>query len=377
MFFDNASTTKMDEDVLRELVEFNDKYFYNPGALYENGRNVKSIVEDSRKQILRLLGANDGRLVFTASASEANNLAILGVTNKSMKKILVSVGEHPSVYNTAMELKTRGYNVEFVKLSKDGCVDTLDFKNKMTEDVGFVSIMHVSNETGAINDIKSLVEIAKSVNPNVIFHTDGVQACGKIDVNLYDLGVDLYTISAHKIHGPKGVGALYIRDGIKMKPIIFGGGQEYGYRSGTENTMGIYMFAKVLEKAISNLRNNKSHVCDLKEKLLSLLGQSGLKYSIHSNNGCSPYIVSISFIGCRAESILNMLSDDGVCVGNGSACSSRNSGNRILENMGVSKVEIESNIRISFSKNNTLEEIDVLVEKIENNVRTYLKNTSV
>ena len=377
MFFDNASTTQIDPEVLKSSIDFNEKYYFNPGALYEGGRQVKSILDDCRSKIKNCIHAEDGNVVFTGSASEANNLAIFGATNKGMKKILVSIGEHPSVYNAAMELKCRGYNVEFVKLNKCGTIDVDDFKKKMTQDVAFVSIMHVSNETGAINDIKSLVAYAKSINSKVIFHVDGVQACGKIEVNVYDLGVDMYTISAHKIYGPKGVGALYISQGIKLKPIVYGGGQENGYRSGTENVMGVVMFTEALEKVTMNIKETYSYILDLKEKFTCLLGQSGLKYKLHSDETCSPYIVSISFIGCRAESLLNMLSDDGVYVGNGSACSSRNSGNRILENMSVPHEEIESNIRISFSKNNNLDEIDFLVEKIENNVCKYLKNTSI
>lgn len=374
MFFDNASTTKIDKDIINNLEMINEEYYYNPGALYSKGRRTKSCIENCRKVIKECIGAEgDSTIVFTGSATEANNLAMFGVLKKNTRKILVSMGEHPSVYNTALEIKNRGYNVEFVNLDKTGRVDIVDFKQKLTSDVDIVSIMHVSNETGAINDIAELVKIAKNINPKVIFHTDGVQAIGKIGVSIEELGVDMYTMSAHKIHGCKGVGALYIKRGLKLKPIIFGGGQEFDLRSGTENVLGIYTLSKAVENATQNLNKNYSNIQSLKDEFINGIDGSGLKYYLHSNNDCSPYIVSISFDKCRSETILNMLNDKGIYVGNGSACSSKKSGNRILENMGVNKLEIEGNLRVSFSKYNTSEEVTVLVKELRNCITDYLQ----
>ena len=375
MFFDNASTTKVDDYIINGLEKFNNEHFYNPGGLYLKGRESRDFLEDARKRILSSLSA-EGQLVFVGSATEGNNLAIFGSVKKQFKKILVSQGEHPSVYNSALELIQRGYNVEFVNLTKDGTVDFEDFQRKMSEDVGLVSIMHVSNETGAVNDIASLVEYAKAVNSNVIFHCDGVQAVGKVPVDIDQLGVDMYTISAHKIYGFKGVGALFVSNKIKLKPIIFGGGQESGLRSGTENLLGIYSLVEAVENAVNNQKQNYDYVSSLKDRFLNGISESNLNYAIHSNSNCSPYIVSISFMGCRAETILNKLSDKGVYIGNGSACSSKKSGNRILDNMGVNKAEIESNLRISFSKNNTVEEVDKLVVELSLAVRDYLIKVS-
>ena len=329
-----------------------------------------------RKSLLACLGGENGKIVFTGSATEASNLALFGSVKKNTRKILVSMGEHPSVYNSALELKARGYDVVFVNLDKTGKVDINDFERKMTSDVDLVSIMHVSNETGAINDILSLVEIAKSVNPKVIFHCDGVQAFGKIEVNVDDLGVDMYTISAHKIYGSKGVGALYLKNTVSLKPIIFGGGQESGLRSGTENMLGIYTLYRASQIVTSNLEGNYKKIANLKKLFLDKLGQTNLKYTIHSFEDNSPYIVSISFAGCRAETLLNMLGDyDNIFVGNGSACSAKKSGNRVLESMGVQKSEIEGNLRISFGIYNTPEEVEYLVEKLNERVSTYLKHT--
>lgn len=375
MFFDNASTTKISDNIMSELGQINEKFFYNPGGLYAGGRGSRAFLDKCRKDILSSLDGEDGfDLIFTGSATESNNLALFGSVKKNARKILVSMGEHPSVFNTALELRQRGFDVEFVGLDGSGRVDINDFKEKMTRDVELVSIMHTSNETGAINDISRLVEIAKSVNKNVVFHCDGVQACGKIDVSLSELGVDMYTISAHKIHGFKGTGGLFVRKGLKLKPIVFGGGQESGLRSGTENIIGIYSLARAVQMSTENLEKNRGYVSALKNKFVDGLDKSGLDFVLHSDESASPYIVSVSFLGCRAETLLNMLSDIDIYVGNGSACSSKNSGNRVLENMGASKEEITSNLRISFSIDNTFDEIDVLVSSIKTIVEKYLEN---
>lgn len=380
VFFDNASTTKIMPEIVDELSQFNSEYYFNPSALYNNVYKThdssKPTLEKMRKSLLSCLGGENGKIVFTGSATEASNLALFGSVKKNTRKILVSMGEHPSVYNSALELKARGYDVVFVNLDKTGKVDINDFERKMTSDVDLVSIMHVSNETGAINDILSLVEIAKSVNPKVIFHCDGVQAFGKIEVNVDDLGVDMYTISAHKIYSSKGVGALYLKNTVSLKPIIFGGGQESGLRSGTENMLGIYTLYRASQIVTSNLEVNYKKIANLKKLFLDKLGQTNLKYTIHSFEDNSPYIVSISFAGCRAETLLNMLGDyDNIFVGNGSACSAKKSGNRVLESMGVQKSEIEGNLRISFGIYNTPEEVEYLVEKLNERVSAYLKHT--
>lgn len=373
IFFDNASTTKIDDSIMQDLNKINDEYFYNCGALYKEGRRSHDFLESCRSKIKHCINADDdSTLVFTGSATEANNMALLGVLKKNTRKVLVSMGEHPSVYNTALEIKARGYNVEFVNLDKTGKVDIDDFKNKMTTDVDLVSIMYVSNETGAINNIKYLVEIAKEINPKVIFHCDAVQALGKIDVDVEDLGVDMLTMSAHKIHGCKGVGALYVQKDLKIKNTIFGGGQELGLRSGTENILGVYTFAKACEIAENNLKKNYEYVLGLKRYFLEKLESTNIKYFLNSFDDNSPYVISISFKKCRAETLLYKLNDLGVCVGNGSACSSKKKGNRILENMGLSQDKIEGNLRISFSRFNTVEEIDSFVEKLEICVNDYL-----
>ena len=375
MFFDNASTTKVDKEIIEKVNELNDEFYYNPSSLYSAGRRVKKLIEECRGNILNCLNAVRGTgLVFTGSATEANNIALLGSVKKNTKKILVSSVEHPSVYNTALELKNRGYDVEFLKVNSNGVIDIEYYKSKLSKDVDLISVMHVNNETGAVNDIAYLVELAREINPNVIFHSDGVQAVGKIEVDLDDLGVDLYSMSAHKIHGFKGVGALYIKNQSKLKPIVFGGGQENNFRSGTENLLGIYSLSKAIENAVENQIKNYKHILNLKNNFINEMALSGLEYVLHSKDKNVPNIISISFKSCRAETLLNMLSDSKIFVANGSACSSKKSGNRVLESMGVSLQDIEGNLRISFSKYNTVDEVNKLVEILKIVVNKYLLN---
>ena len=322
-------------------------------------------------------GGKFDNFIFTSGATEANNMALRGLLRNKNSKILVSVVEHPSVFNVANELKNQGYNVEFVNVNADGRIDLEDFEKKIDSNTSFVSIMHVNNETGAINDIKNLVKIAKAKNDKIIFHCDGVQAYGKIKVNVAALGVDLYTISAHKIHGLKGVGGLYIRNGINIKPILFGGGQEKTLRSGTENTAGVYSFAKTCKLATENLTENFNKVVELKKYLIENLKEiKGVKFNLNQDENVSPYILSISVENCKAETILNMLEDRGIIIGNGSACSSKHKDNRILSNMGIKLKDIEGSLRISFSSDNTIEEAESFIEEFKCVIDNYLKNTN-
>lgn len=378
IFFDNASTTKVNNEVLEDFKFFNENYFYNPSAIYKSGQEVSKLINKARLDIVSYLGGGKfDNFIFTSGATEANNMALRGLLKNKNSKILVSVVEHPSVYNVANELKNQGYNVEFVNVNPDGRINIEDFENKIDSNTSLISIMHVNNETGAINDIKNLVKIAKAKNDKIIFHCDGVQAFGKIKVNVTALGVDLYTISAHKINGLKGIGGLYVKNGINIKPILFGGGQEKMLRSGTENTAGIYSFAKTCKLATENLIGNYENVVELKNYLLENLKEiKDVKFNLTQNENVSPYILSISVENCKAETILNMLEDRDIIIGNGSACSSKHKDNRILSSMGIKMKDIEGSLRISFSSNNTIQEIKYFVKEFEDIINIYLKSTN-
>ena len=376
IYLDNASTTKMYDDVLDTYVNISKDNFFNASAMYTRGLNSKNLINDSRNIILKSIGAASFDIIFTGSATEANNMAILSHSNKKNKNFVFSMAEHPSVYNVAKELEYKGLDVRYANLTKDGRVDIEHFKSLVDENTCFVSIMHVCNETGAVNDIKGLVSIAKIKNKSLIFHVDGVQAFMKIPVNLANLGVDMYTISSHKVNGPTGVGALLVRKGVNINTLIYGGGQENNKRSGTENVAGICAFAKAVEINSANLTVEYDRLKDLKQRLYN--GLCGEKNFVSYTNidGFSPYILECSFVGVRAETMLHMLETSDILISNGSACSSKKQGNRILDNMGLSAKEVESSIRISLGHDTTCEDIDIAISKILESNTNYLKMTN-
>ena len=360
IFLDNASTTKVYDEVLEVYNKYSSELFYNPSAQYKRASFVKKDIMQAEQNILKYINAPIGsRLIFTSCATESNNMAILCSLNRRFKKVLLSVGEHSSVYNLAQEISSRGYQVEYVNLTNDGKIDEQDLISKMTKEVGVVAIMHVSNETGAINDIEKLVKIVKNVNPLCHFHCDGVQAMCKIKVDVKKLGVDSYTFSGHKIHAPKGIAGLYVKANIN--PYIIGGGQQNGLRSGTENVPGIM----ALDKAISLIKvdNCFQYVLELNKTAREIFNNcEGI--TINSNIDNSPYILSLSLSGVNGSTIVDMLDDYDICIGLGSACSTKKAGNVTLQAMGKSNTDILGSVRISFSSDNTISEVETACEKI-------------
>lgn len=376
IYLDNASTTKMYDEVLDTYINISKENYYNASAMYSCGLNSKNLINNSRSCILKALGATNYDIIFTGSATESNNMVIMTHANKKNKNFVFSISEHPSVYNVAKELEYKGLDVRYARLTKDGRVDIEHFKSIVDENTCFVSIMHVCNETGAVNNIKELVSIAKSKNKSVIFHSDGVQAFMKIPVNLANLGVDMYTISSHKVNGPKGLGALLIKKGTNINPLIYGGGQENNKRSGTENVAGICAFAKAVEINNNNLSTEYDRISILKQKLYDGLKDIDNFVCYTNIDGFSPYILECSFVGVRAETMLHMLEESDILISNGSACSSKKQGNRILDGMGLSAKEVESSIRMSIGHEITNEDIDIVIDKIIYANNNYLKMTN-
>ncbi len=363
IYFDNASTTKLCETSLKYINDYSTNNFFNASSIYRQGAENKKEIDVCKKIIANILGIDfKDNIIFTGSATESNNIAIQGSVKKNFGKLLFSEGEHPSVYNTALNLKNKGYDVEFVKLNKDGEVDIDDYKIKLTKDTSFISVMHINNETGAINNLDNLVDMKNRICPNAIFHSDGVQAFGKIKYVLNKV-IDLYSISAHKIYGPKGIGALYIKNRNKINPIIFGGGQEYNLRSGTENVPSIMGFKGALEEIIYKYDDIKK----IKDYIITNLNGD---FKINGNG--SPYILSISFKGINGETIVHMLEEKDILISRGSACSGSKIGNRVLTSMGLSNDYVKGSIRLSFSKNNTIDEAKLVVEKL-NEIVSRLK----
>lgn len=347
---DNASTTAPYPEVVRAIdIALTDDYL-NMGAKYKQARVIAQKTEAIKKGMLNLIGATAGDVIITPSATAANNLAFTAFNVSAKKTALVGSGEHSSVHEVAKHLVDTGAKVEFIKLTPAGTIDLDDFKRRMTDGVAFVSVMLVSNETGAINPVAEIAKIAKAVNPNCIVHTDAVQALGKIDVNVRALGVDMLTISAHKICGPKGIGALYARDKNKLKPIIFGGGQESGLVSGTENFAYLSGFYTAMKIKLGRLNSDAQKALEYKLAFIGALKNRQIDFKINGQiEGFSPYILNIEIAGVRGEVLLHALAENNILIATGSACSSKKRGNRTLEAMGQTATEIDSAIRISFS----------------------------
>lgn len=353
IFLDNAGTTKMFEECVDIHKKFSCEEFFNPSALSTESLNCAKLIAEAEKYILKRLDAAEGNVLFTGCATESNNLAIKGSLRSGRYEYVFSAGEHPSVYNVAKKLEADGYIVHIVPLANDGKVDLQKLENVLNQNTRLVSIMHVSNETGAINDLEKISKLKQKLCPKAILHVDGVQGFMKIPFSMRKTTIDLYSFSGHKIHGPKGIAGLYVKNKNALKQIFEGGGQQFGLRSGTENVSGIMQLKKAIE--LLDEKKNFEHVSKLKDlfnKNLSIY--NGIKIL---NFEGSPYIESIIFSGVKGETMLHALDSEGVIVGLGSACSSKKAGNRILEELKVAHDDIASSVRISFNAFQTEEEI--------------------
>ena len=369
IYLDNAATTKPDKEFLAKAERYNQENFFNPSALYRGGLSNAKDIKDAKNVILNCLGASplDYEVVFTSGGTESDNAAIFCSVKRGV--FVTDKGEHSAVYRCFKELKNRGFDVNFISLNKDGSVNTeelYDFVAKNKTD--FASIVHVNNETGAINDVNAISSELKRINPDIVFHTDGVQSFGKIPYSL-SKNVDFYSLSAHKINGLKGVGALIKKRKIPFSPFIFGGGQENDMRSGTENVFGIKVLEFAAKKKYENIRENYSKVLGFNDYLRKNVDLNNIKI-ISSEKG-SPYILSLSAEGLKGEVVMHALETEGIIVGNGSACSSRARFSRVLEACGYNEKVLDGVIRVSFSSENTMEEIKVFTENLNRTVKKY------
>lgn len=343
-YLDNAATTKPFAE-LATIFADNFNNFYNASAVYSLGVSVRRKIDSARKTICKCLHGEHGNIIFTASATEADNLALSMFKPRANNSLAVFIGEHPAVYQKAKALENTGAKVIYLPSNSSGQVDNIE--SLIDSSTSFVSIMHVSNETGAINDIAKIVKKIKQINPKAVVHSDGVQAFGKIPVNLRELGVDLYTISAHKIYGPKGIGALWVKNGVNINPIIYGGGQENNIRSGTENVTGILSLEYCAQKVVTDMQSNYTIVQKYRNEFIETLKSNNLEFVVNGNG--SPYILNITFADIRGEVLLHSLEKHGIYISTGSACSSKKPDNRTLKAMGKTDKQIQGTVRISFS----------------------------
>ena len=361
VFADNASTTKIDDRVWDYMCSLKEQYG-NPSSNHSLGKQAREIIDNAREIIANKINASPEEIYFVSSGTEANNLAILGFINANMRRgqhIITTQIEHAAVIKPMEYLQENGYDVSFLPVNKQGRLNLDLLQNDIYSDTFLISIMLVNNETGVIQDIAKIGNIAKK--NGIVLHSDCVAAMPHIDINVKELGLDIMSISGHKIFAPKGIGILYINKNINIKPIIFGGGQEFGLRSGTENVLGIAGLGKAVE-----ILTHNDNAYKLTEALKSFMLSEIPDVHINSPNDGIP-ILNISFEGVEGNVLAQMLSDKGIYVSTGSACSSnKHSPSHVLKAIGLTNKQALSSVRFSFGKYNTYEEILYIQETLIN-----------
>ncbi len=388
VYFDNSATTPLCEAARSAICDAMDT-FGNPSSLHTMGVDAEKLVSDSRRKILATIGIkgitkiSQKQLIFTASGTEADNLALLGTAlskkNNIGKKIIVSDSEHPAILSTVDELERRGFEIVRIP-TPNGVPDYELIERTADRNTILASFMLVNNETGAIYDIKRISKIIKSANPDALIHTDCVQGYMKMRFTEKSLGADLITLSAHKIGGPKGIGALYVSPAVltakKLVPIIFGGGQEFGMRSGTENVLGIVGFGAAASSAFSTLDSDISRISEIRSHIISnLLNRAafkGIKLNIPESS--VGHIISITLPSIKSETMLHSLSQKGVFVSSGSACSSNTGhGSHVLRAFGLSEHDADCTIRVSLGSSNTIKDADIFLDALEASLATLVR----
>ncbi len=370
IYFDNGATTKVDKAVADVMYEVMTSSYGNPSSLHSKGLEAEHILKKSRKIIADKIGCDFDEIVFTASGSESNNLAILGAADlfRFKGEIITSKIEHKCVLECMKRLENIGFKVHYLDVDENGIVDIKQLEELINEKTQLVSIMHINNECGSVQPIKEIYNIIKAKNSNILFHTDNIQGFCKIDITCEYC--DMMSISAHKIHGPKGIGALYVKKGIRLSPIIYGGGQEKGIRGGTENVPAIAGFGKSVEMFEKN-----SKLIEIKKHIINRITNEIPQIYINGDiNSSSPYILNIAMIGLRSEIILHSLEQRGIYVSSGSACSSNKpSPSHVLVAMGYKPERVDSSIRVSFNNETTVEEADVFCDTLADIARINKK----
>ncbi len=372
IYLDNAATTKALPEVTAAVVDALENTYANPSSLHRFGLKSEKILNNSRKIITDYLGVKTKEIIFTSGGTESNNLAIRGITNSYKnrgKHLITSPIEHSSVAELFNVLATEGWQIDTVNVDHGGHVDLDHLRSLITDKTLLVSIMQVNNELGTIQPIKEIAELIESINPLIFFHVDGVQAFGKIYSNLSQWPVDLYSISGHKIHGPKGIGALYVKEGTNLKPLIYGGGQESKLRSGTENVPGIAGLGEAVKKLtrFSKEITADRYLAQQKEYLLESLQQIE-EVVINSPTTGAPHIINFSIPGIKGETMLHALERQGIYISTGSACSSKKKGSRIINACGLSQARSESALRVSLNKNITDSDLDYFIKTLKKQI---------
>lgn len=370
IYFDNAATTRPSSKVVDTMVNVLKEDYGNPSSLHLKGLEAEKHIRNTTKMISSILKIGEDEILYTSGGTESNNLAVIGTLrnyHRRGKHIITTKIEHPSIYRVFQHLEKEGFEVTYLECDSLGYIDLNQLKNKIRKDTILVSIMHVNNEIGTIQPIAEIGEIIKTANENTIFHVDGIQSFGKMQIFVKKSKVDLLSISSHKIHGPKGVGMLYKSKEIRLKPLFLGGGQQKGLRSGTENVPGIVGLGIAAQEIYSDLDKNRKHMYYLKKLLWEGISDNIEEVSINGPNieEGSPHILNIVFKGIKAEVLLHALEAKKIYVSTGSACSSNQpQPSDTLKSIGLRDNEIQGSLRFSFSRYNHEIEVEKCIQNL-------------
>ncbi len=370
-YLDNAATTRPFEKVREIMMKTMDVDYGNPSSMHMKGVEAEKYVREAREKIAKTLKVDAKEIVFTSGGTESNNFALVGsalANKRAGKHIITTKIEHASVHNPVLFLEELGYEVTFLDVDKNGKIDMKQLEESITKETILVSIMMVNNEMGSIQDISTISKLIKEKNSATIFHVDAIQAYGKYHIYPKRMGIDLLSVSGHKIHGPKGIGFLYIKDKVKIKPVIYGGGQQKGMRSGTENVPGIAGLGVAAEEIYKDHSEKVAHLYKLKNALIDGVSKidgvtvNGIDLGVENT---APHVVSVSFADVRSEVLLHALEDRNIYVSSGSACSSNHPAlSGTLQAIKVKKDLLDSTLRFSFSVNTTMEEIEYAINAL-------------
>lgn len=367
VFLDSAATTYVNAEVLQEMLPVFDTFYGNSNSLHSFGRSASELVDKARDRVAKAIGAKSNEIYFTSGGTEANNLAIKGLVYANMGKgnhIITSMVEHASVLSACKELEAQGFRVTYLPVDKYGVVSLAKLMHYLSSDTVLVSIMTANNEIGTIQHINAIAKTVKE--KGVLFHTDAVQAVGSVSFHVKQLEVDAMTLSAHKIYGPKGIGALYVRKGVSIRPLMIGGSQEFGVRAGTLNVAGAVGFGKAIELTVRDMVLDSEKIRTIRDYFVKQVKQKieGVVVNGHPTQRV-PHIVSLSFEAVEAEALMTMLDLNGIGVSTGAACSAGDiKESHVLKAIHLPTDLIKSTIRVSFTKRNTKEEMDYVVNKL-------------
>ena len=368
IYLDNAATTRVKEEVMEAMMPYFGEKFYNPSSVYGPSRNITKEIQEARKKIANSIGADENEIYFTSGGSESDNWAIKGIALSKQNKgkhIITSKIEHHAVLETCKELEKQGYEITYINVNEEGIINLEELEQSIKEDTILVSIMTANNEIGVIEPIKEIGNICHK--HNILFHTDAVQAYGNIEINVEEMNIDLLSTSAHKIHGPKGIGFLYIKKGIKIDSLINGGNQEKGKRAGTTNSALIMGFTKAVELKIKNMKTNNEYILNLRNHLIKRITKEIPYVKINgSMEQRLPGNINISFRFIEGEGMLLKLDMAGICASSGSACTSGSlDPSHVLLAIGLPHEIAHGSLRISINEENTIEEIDYTVDELK------------